>query len=222
MTHRRSGSISSSRPYGRVRKWARPASRMGPPGTGKTKVITLAIGDLLARGKSVLLVSGTNSLTSYALSRWPTPAPPCSATSSRTRRSSPMRCRSPPTRPSNGGSLPPASRTSASRTRIRPPVRPAVSRSTPSTGSVRRSPTWPTGWPTEGCCVPAMRAPRRRSFSSMSTVSEASSPTRGAHQVAPASGGRSAGCWHGRWPRRTRTGSTRRSASSPRTARNVT
>lgn len=39
----------------------------GPPGTGKTMVITRAIEDLLRRGKSVLLVSGTNVAVDNAI-----------------------------------------------------------------------------------------------------------------------------------------------------------
>ena len=41
----------------------------GPPGTGKTKVIALALQDLIARGKSALLVSATNIAVDNALSR---------------------------------------------------------------------------------------------------------------------------------------------------------
>jgi hypothetical protein len=39
----------------------------GPPGTGKTRVLRSAIGDLLAAGKRVLLVSGTNVAVDNAL-----------------------------------------------------------------------------------------------------------------------------------------------------------
>jgi hypothetical protein len=39
----------------------------GPPGTGKTRVLRSAIGDLLAAGKRVLLVSGTNIAVDNAL-----------------------------------------------------------------------------------------------------------------------------------------------------------
>ncbi|MGW7682951.1 AAA domain-containing protein [Kribbella sp. NPDC054772] len=39
----------------------------GPPGTGKTMVLTRAIGDLLAEGKRILLVSGTNIAVDNAL-----------------------------------------------------------------------------------------------------------------------------------------------------------
>lgn len=39
----------------------------GPPGTGKTRVLGAAIGDLLAAGKRVLLVSGTNVAVDSAL-----------------------------------------------------------------------------------------------------------------------------------------------------------
>ena len=39
----------------------------GPPGTGKTRVIRGAVGDLLAAGKRVLLVSGTNIAVDNAL-----------------------------------------------------------------------------------------------------------------------------------------------------------
>ncbi|MFE2304844.1 AAA domain-containing protein [Streptomyces sp. NPDC059411] len=39
----------------------------GPPGTGKTMVLTLAIGDLIAAGKRVLLVSATNIAVDNAL-----------------------------------------------------------------------------------------------------------------------------------------------------------
>ena len=39
----------------------------GPPGTGKTRVLRSAIGDLLATGKRVLLVSGTNIAVDNAL-----------------------------------------------------------------------------------------------------------------------------------------------------------
>ena len=41
----------------------------GPPGTGKTKVIALALQDLVSRGKSVLLVSSTNIAVDNALGR---------------------------------------------------------------------------------------------------------------------------------------------------------
>jgi hypothetical protein len=41
----------------------------GPPGTGKTKVIALALQDLTSRGKSVLLVSSTNVAVDNALGR---------------------------------------------------------------------------------------------------------------------------------------------------------
>ena len=41
----------------------------GPPGTGKTKVIALALQDLIASGKSVLLVSNTNVAVDNALVR---------------------------------------------------------------------------------------------------------------------------------------------------------
>jgi superfamily I DNA/RNA helicase len=41
----------------------------GPPGTGKTKVIALALQDLIDRGKSALLVSATNIAVDNALSR---------------------------------------------------------------------------------------------------------------------------------------------------------
>lgn len=40
----------------------------GPPGTGKTRVLRAAIGDLLAAGQRVLLVSGTNVAVDNALS----------------------------------------------------------------------------------------------------------------------------------------------------------
>jgi superfamily I DNA/RNA helicase len=39
----------------------------GPPGTGKTRVLRSAIGDLLTAGKRVLLVSGTNVAVDNAL-----------------------------------------------------------------------------------------------------------------------------------------------------------
>lgn len=41
----------------------------GPPGTGKTRVIVYALEDLIKRGKSVLLVSGTNIAVDNALER---------------------------------------------------------------------------------------------------------------------------------------------------------
>jgi AAA domain/PLD-like domain len=41
----------------------------GPPGTGKTKVIALALRDLIAQGKRVLLVSATNIAVDNALAR---------------------------------------------------------------------------------------------------------------------------------------------------------
>ncbi|MBV9381510.1 MAG: AAA family ATPase, partial [Streptosporangiaceae bacterium] len=41
----------------------------GPPGTGKTQVISRALRDLVDRGKSVLLVSGTNIAVDNALER---------------------------------------------------------------------------------------------------------------------------------------------------------
>jgi AAA domain/PLD-like domain len=41
----------------------------GPPGTGKTTVIVLALQDIIASGKSVLLVSGTNIAVDNALAR---------------------------------------------------------------------------------------------------------------------------------------------------------
>jgi hypothetical protein len=41
----------------------------GPPGTGKTQVIAAALQDLVAQGKSVLLVSGTNVAVDNALGR---------------------------------------------------------------------------------------------------------------------------------------------------------
>ena len=50
----------------------------GPPGTGKTKVIALALQDLVSQGKSVLLVSSTNIAVDNALGRaaqWLDPAP---------------------------------------------------------------------------------------------------------------------------------------------------
>lgn len=41
----------------------------GPPGTGKTRVIAHALADLIGRGKSVLLVSGTNIAVDNAVER---------------------------------------------------------------------------------------------------------------------------------------------------------
>jgi superfamily I DNA/RNA helicase len=41
----------------------------GPPGTGKTEVIALALQRLLEKGRSVLLVSGTNVAVDNALQR---------------------------------------------------------------------------------------------------------------------------------------------------------
>ena len=52
----------------------------GPPGTGKTKVIALAIQDLIDGGKSILLVSATNIAVDNALNRAAkaiNPARPC-------------------------------------------------------------------------------------------------------------------------------------------------
>jgi hypothetical protein len=39
----------------------------GPPGTGKTRVLRSAVGDLMAAGKRILLVSGTNIAVDNAL-----------------------------------------------------------------------------------------------------------------------------------------------------------
>ena len=41
----------------------------GPPGTGKTKVIALALQDIIASGKSALLVSATNIAVDNALAK---------------------------------------------------------------------------------------------------------------------------------------------------------
>ncbi|EFE72899.1 predicted protein [Streptomyces filamentosus NRRL 15998] len=77
---------------------------VGPPGTGKTTVLRRAIGDRIAQGRRVLLVSATNIARGQRSARGGAgEAPPSSVTSSAP---TPSRWRSAPSSP--GGASPPA------------------------------------------------------------------------------------------------------------------
>jgi hypothetical protein len=65
-----SGSLNADQAHGRAACLA-PGVQLiwGPPGTGKTTLIAAALEDLIARGQSVLLLSGTDVAVDDALSR---------------------------------------------------------------------------------------------------------------------------------------------------------